>query len=149
MGTVTKLQQKSYVTLTMEVPKENVLALTKRLEYLGYIFSVRAKAKTTRNPTIPIVGPWPSVEELVAKYNKESPSDCPAVSKITEGRIAKARKSLGQFPEEEFWTRVFANIHHSKFLRKTFKGMGFDWLMGKKDGIENAIKVYENQYCDE
>ena len=77
---------------------------------------------------------------------------------MTPARLKKAREYLRAFPEEEFWLRVFAETHQSKFLRglaeqngrsRPFKA-SLDWLLskGKNDGTENCAKTYEGRYRD-
>jgi hypothetical protein len=96
---------------------------------------------------------WPHPELLIDKYNSETPDETPAVEKITPARIAKAKTYLKIFPQEDFWTGVFAEIKVSSFLRGLRQSNGhafcadFDWLLTKgKDGTENAVKVYEGKY---
>lgn len=97
---------------------------------------------------------WPSPQKLIELYNEIACDDYPAVEKITEGRIKKARTYLRQFPEESFWREVFIEMNRSDFLRGNVKSNGhesftanFDWLLTKgKDGTENAVKVFEGRY---
>ena len=106
--------------------------------------------------TVTIQKTWPSPHALVEKYNRESPDECPAVNELSPGRKMKARKYLDMFPKEEFWTRVFQQIHQSKFLRglkNTDAHEGFvaslDWLLTKgKDGTENVVKTVDGRYRD-
>ena len=99
---------------------------------------------------------WPCPKLLIEKYNTETPNELSAVEKITPARIAKANTYLKIFPQVEFWTETFAEIHKSQFLRglRSSNGHGsfkadFDWLLTKgKDGTENAAKVWEGKYRD-
>jgi len=99
---------------------------------------------------------WPCPKLLIEKYNAETPNELSAVEKITPARIAKANTYLKIFPQVEFWTETFAEIHKSQFLRglRSSNGHGsfkadFDWLLTKgKDGTENAAKVWEGKYRD-
>jgi hypothetical protein len=108
------------------------------------------------NKTRQVPFQWPSPRALVEKYNTESPDECPAVKELSPGRKMKARKYLAMFPNEEFWTCVFQQIHNSKFLRGLKNSEGhehfiadLDWLLTKgKDGIENAVKVHDGRYAD-
>ena len=98
---------------------------------------------------------WPSPELLIEMYNEQSPDECPAVEKLTAGRIKKAKECLKQFSERGFWELAFKNLHQSDFLRgykpspghENFKAT-FDWLLskGKQDGVENVVKVWEGRY---
>jgi len=99
---------------------------------------------------------WPHPELLIEKYNSETPDELSAVEKVTPARIAKARTYLKTFPDIEFWSQTFAEIHKSTFLRglRPSNGHGsfradFDWLLTKgKDGTENLVKVWEGKYRD-
>jgi len=99
---------------------------------------------------------WPCPKLLIEKYNTETPNELSAVEKITPARIAKANTYLKIFPQVEFWTETFAEIHKSQFLRglRSSNGHGsfkadFDWLLTQgKDGTENAAKVWEGKYRD-
>jgi hypothetical protein len=100
---------------------------------------------------------WGSPQDLVDLYNSETPDELPAVSKLSPGRISKAKFYLKAFPDREFWFGVCKQIHRSAFLRGlkpttnggTFRA-DFDWLLTKgKDGSENCVKVYEGRYTDE
>lgn len=100
---------------------------------------------------------WGSPQDLVDLYNDETPDELPAVSKLSPGRISKAKFYLKAFPDREFWFGVCKQIHRSAFLRGlkpttnggTFRA-DFDWLLTKgKDGSENCVKVYEGRYTDE
>lgn len=102
-------------------------------------------------------GKWPSPKLLIAKYNAEGADELRAVEAITPARIKKAREYLRIFPDEQFWTTVFAETKRSELLRglkpsaghENFKG-DFDWLLSKgKDGAENCAKVFEGKYRDE
>ena len=98
-----------------------------------------------------------SPERLIALYDEETAEELPAVEKITPARLKKAREYLRLFPDEDFWHRVFAETHRSRFLQglapqdgrsSPFKA-SFDWLLSKgKDGIENCAKTYEGRYRD-
>ncbi len=112
----------------------------------------RAKPKQAELPVAGKLTP----EELIEKYNAETPDTCPAVDKITPARLKKAKQYLEIFPDENFWTELFKEYHRSKFLSclvPTKEGHSgfkpdFDWLLskGKADQIENAVKVYEGKY---
>lgn len=112
--------------------------------------------KKPDNTSPPAEEQWPSPRLLIAKYNSESPDECPAVKTISPGRLQKAKKYLIAFPSEEFWTGVFRQIHLSQFLRGLKNANGhesfvadFDWLLTKgKDGSENAVKVRDGRYRD-
>jgi hypothetical protein len=119
-----------------------------------------ARNRGTRLPPrglLPVEAVWPSPEALALKYNKETPDECRAITRLTDARRRKAREYLAQFPDEEFWTGVFKQFHASKFLRgltppsaghKSFTA-DLDWLLTKgKDGSENAVKVSEGRYRD-
>lgn len=113
---------------------------------------VRGSSSVLKDPN-PDSG-WPSPQKLIELYNEIACDDYPAVEKVTEGRIKKARAYLKQFPEESFWREVFAEMNKSAFLRGRVKSNGhesftanFDWLLTKgKDGTENAVKVFEGRY---
>lgn len=102
----------------------------------------------------PALYPWPSVERLVAAYNRLTPDECPAVQAISDGRRKKARDYLARFPDESWWERTFAEIAKSPFLRGLRNGNGhegftadLDWLLQKgKDGVENCLKTWEGKY---
>jgi len=49
---------------------------------------------------------WPSPTALFNLYNSRSPDECPAIEKISQARIIKAKKFLAQFPKQEFWEEV-------------------------------------------
>lgn len=110
--------------------------------------------KKHRTTSIPLQGPWVSVAALIHKYNEETPDELAACTKESEGIIDKARKLLRQFPEEEFWTETFEQIHASLFLRGVrpdSQGKSFHcdlpWILSRgKDGIENVIKIHDGRY---
>jgi hypothetical protein len=112
--------------------------------------------KYSSQSTIDLTQRWPSAQLLIEKYNRETPDGLAAVEKITPARIKKAKEYLGIFPDEAFWTEVFAEIGRSAFLKGQSNGTGhgafqanFDWLLTKgKDGTENAVKVFEGRYAD-
>ena len=78
------------------------------------------------------------------------------MEQVSPARVAKARKYLAQFPTQQFWDEVFAEIHKSRFLRGLVKSNGhegfkcsLDWLLTKgKDQVENCVKVSEGRYRD-
>ena len=106
-----------------------------------------------RGCAIPLEGDWPSVGALVAAYNAESPDECPAVEKISPGRIKKIREYLGMFADRGFWQVAFQEMHRSPFLRGKGASNGhapfladLDWLLTKgKDGTENVVKVHDGK----
>ena len=112
---------------------------------------------TRRKPAIPVHGEWPSVEALVTLYNEQSAEECPAVQQLSEARIKKARRYLGQFPAQDFWEQVMRQIRDSPFLRGLRNRNGhtsfiadFDWLLTNgKDGSENVVKVHDGKYLQE
>ena len=113
-----------------------------------------AERGNRKKPSVAIQGGWPSVEALIALYNETTPSACPSVESISEGRIKKAKAYLLLFPEREFWQTVFSQIGRSKFLRGFTTGKDgkpfvadFDWLLTKgRDGTENCVKVHDGKY---
>jgi hypothetical protein len=95
---------------------------------------------------------------LILLYNELTPTKHPKVKKDSHGRLAKAKQYLQQWPEREFWEKVFGSVRHSAFLRGEKNSLGhekfigdFDWFLqrGKRDGVENCLKVYEGKYRDE
>ncbi len=99
---------------------------------------------------------WGTPAALVALYHELAPPELPRVTRLSPARREKAKRSLREFPDEEFWRRVFGELAHSKLLRglrpnpghENFRG-DFDWLLTKgKDGTENAVKVAEGKYRD-
>lgn len=95
--------------------------------------------------------------ELIQLYNAEAPDESPAVQTVSPERLRKAKQYLDRFPERAWWQQVFAQMHHSAFLRGlAAKTNGhesfvadFDWLLTKgKDGSENAAKVHDGRYQD-
>mgnify|MGYP001593859862 CR=1 FL=1 len=137
------------------------------LQLAAYSESRESVSTESREPRAEILCPpqvaaWPSPEALVAKYNHETPKECPAVKALPNGRLLsagrmqKAKKYLGLFPQEEFWSQVFAQVHKSKFLRGLKPSLGhehfafdFDWMLScGKNGAENCVKVREGKYAD-
>jgi len=106
--------------------------------------------------------PWPDPEALAWKYNAETPDESPAVTALPGGRLlspsrrTKAAKYLKLFPQEEFWTKAFQEVHKSRFLRGLSPKSGhehflfsFDWMLTNgQDHTENIVKVAEGKYRD-
>jgi len=106
--------------------------------------------------------PWPDPEALARKYNAETPQECPAVTALPDGKLLspsrrrKALEYLKLFPQEEFWTKAFQQVHKSKLLRylkprpgHEHFGFSFDWMLTKgQDKTENIVKVAEGKYRD-
>ena len=100
---------------------------------------------------------WPSVALLVKLYNEKAADEMPFLKTLSPARRKKAAQYLAAFPKREFWEQVFANTHHSRFLRglaqngaghENFKA-SLDWVLSKgKDGVENCVKVFEGKYQD-
>ena len=99
---------------------------------------------------------WPSPKLLIELYNKEAADELPAVERLTPARTKRANEYLRVFPGEDFWYEVFQETKKSSFLRglrpttghESFRA-SLDWLLTKgKDGIENAVKVFEGRYRD-
>lgn len=95
---------------------------------------------------------------LILLYNELTPQKHPKVKKESQGRLAKAKQYLQQWPEREFWEKVFGAVNYSAFLRGEKNTLGhdkfigdFDWFLqkGKRDGVENCLKAYEGKYHDE
>jgi hypothetical protein len=116
------------------------------------LLTTKEKIKIRNLEQKPLI--WPCPELLIEKYNRETPDCLPAVEKITPARLRKAREYLKIFPDESFWTEVFAEIGKSDFLQglKNTNGHGafkanFDWILTKgKDQTENVVKVFEGRY---
>jgi hypothetical protein len=96
---------------------------------------------------------WPSVEALVEMYNAQAPDECPEVPHISPGRRKLATKALRDFPDQSFWERVFRMLGKSPKLRGLRPSPGyenwtadFDWLLAKKDSVENYMKVHDGRY---
>lgn len=97
--------------------------------------------------------PWPSVEALVKLYNDKSPDELAAVLIISPARAARVREMLKKFPQRTFWEECMAQLHASPLMRGLKKTPGhehwradFDWLLGKKDGIENCVRLHDGRY---
>ena len=97
---------------------------------------------------------WPSVEALVDLYNDLAPDECPEVPpQLSPGRRKLATQALRAFPDPSFWERVFRMLGKSPKLRGLRPSPGyenwtadFDWLLAKKDGVENYMKVHDGRY---
>jgi len=99
---------------------------------------------------------WGGPQDLVALFNRLAPPGLARVNRLTTARRDKAKKSLREFPEREFWVRCFSELKFSRFLLGLQPGPGhegfrgdFDWLLTRgKDGTENCVKVSEGKYRD-
>lgn len=91
----------------------------------------------------------PTPNELAAGFNEfcAVPYGLPQVTvPLSPSRAAKARSRLVEHPDPEWWSRVFALVGRSLFLRGNGKGswrMDFDWLVKNAD---NAVKISEGGY---
>lgn len=99
---------------------------------------------------------WGTPEALMALYNEECPSECPAAEHLSPKRKEKAARLLKAFPDKAYWQEAFREVHKSPFLRgmcapgkghsKAFVA-SFDWFLStSKDGIENVVQVWERKY---
>lgn len=114
------------------------------------------------DPSPPPV-PSPRTDKLTpdglrAMYNTETPDGHPKVENFSPARRAVAAKAIKDFPDPDYWHRVFAAFHVSAFLQGKRNGQGhsrfkadYDWLFqkGKNGTIENHVKVEEGKYQDE
>lgn len=105
---------------------------------------------------------WGKPGCLMTFYILNKPASWTPLPQATPGRIRKEQEYLKAFPDQDFWRSVMIEIPKSAFLmgrvagreqdgnpRRPFKG-SFDWLVqrGKKDGLENCVKIAEGQYRD-
>jgi hypothetical protein len=97
--------------------------------------------------------PWPSVEALVAMYNEQAPEEVPFVQHVSPGRRKLGTQALRAFADRAFWERVFRMMGKSPVLRGLRGRSGheqwtadFDWLLARKDGVENYLKVHDGRY---
>jgi hypothetical protein len=102
---------------------------------------------------------WPSAEALVDLFHITAPAALQRVKRLTPARQKKIREYLKVFPDREFWLEAFQEIGRSAFLsgrrpasegRATPFKVDLDWFLQRgKDGIENAMKVWEGKYRDQ
>lgn len=158
--------RKSVEMAVQALPKQSIVSTYCKYYDLAYPYATQAipsqslsleKKRKEKEKNPPLTPPhWGSVDALVALYNQTAPDECVSVEVVSEGRRTKARTYLKLFPEQGWWEHVFAEIHRSKFLRglkptpgHTAFAADLDWLLTKgKDGVENALKVWEGKYRD-
>jgi hypothetical protein len=129
---------------------------------------LKTRSKTRKDPKQPIPPPPSSSEEaielatitsaeaFVALYNANIPPGIPMAKTLSPERRQRIEKRLKDFPDRLFWLTCFRAPANSAFLRGERNGPGhprfkftLNFLLSKKDGIENCVKVYEGNYADD
>jgi hypothetical protein len=92
----------------------------------------------------------------MALFNDTAPPELPRVREMSPNRRRDAKLALKKFPRREFWQEVFEATKHCPVLlgKKPSRDhpnwrADFDWLIGGKEGVENAVKVLEGKYRDD
>ena len=109
----------------------------------------------------PSLATWPAkapdaVAEIWNFMAGEWRGRLPRVRGMTEGRRKAIRSAVAQQDDPRFWIVTISKVFASEFLTGLSNGNGtgvhanwkasFDWLFGKKQGVENWIKVAEGRY---
>lgn len=102
-----------------------------------------------------------TADDLVEMYNREVPSTCPQVERLSPARRGRYDKYIAMYPSKAFWMKVFEEMAYSDFLRGYCVGQtgspfkpDLDWLCQKgqaKPGetpLENCEKVHKGKYRD-